>query len=122
MKRFSTTPITFVLIVTLLIFSIFCCCLTHFTQAEEILPPCHQSSRQADQSHHDQDCACDKNVALYETESSHQINLVQSALVIFDFNTSILSAPVSSLNLVSSKSPPDITTVPLYIRNSVLRI
>lgn len=123
MKKSFKIPIIFSLIFTLVFFSIFCCCLTQMAHAEKVVPSCHQAKDQNNQSQHNQECNCDKNISSYEAKIFTGVDLIRLASIVFDHRIPTLSAPDFTSSFTFQKAPLIFaSTLPLFIQNPNLRI
>ncbi|MBP9855037.1 MAG: hypothetical protein KBD53_09245 [Candidatus Omnitrophica bacterium] len=123
MKNIFRIPIVSGLILSVFLFSIYCCCFQDIVQAKPKVPPCHQAAQHTDQSHNNQECNCHKNILANDVVAVIDVGLFHVDIFNLDSVIAILSPVTLSLRSSYPESPPGVSSaVPLYIQNSVLRI
>lgn len=108
--------------------AILCCCLSNAVQAEEPVPPCHQTSNETDSSHTPEECDCEQTAGILAQKEIAGINLVASSFS--KLKNMIL--PYGSINKIFQNSavtlnhqgPPKtaVYSLPIYIQNSNLQL
>ncbi len=123
MKFYLKKFVFCLLIVTVFLSGVFCCCVTDFAQAdtEEILPPCYQAAHADEPAQSADECDCDNELAVLEKKPVEFDN-IQSAVILTAANE--LPYQVLSTHLIYDyHPPPDIHGgPPIYIKHSILRI
>ncbi|MGE0269417.1 MAG: hypothetical protein AB7S78_13285 [Candidatus Omnitrophota bacterium] len=122
-KSLLRIPFISGLIISLLGFSIYCCCFQDIVEAKPQLPPCHQTAPQPDQPQNNQECNCHKNILANDTVSVKGIDFSKADLFIVNAVVAAFK-PVTLVKLFNyPESPPGVgSAIPLYIKHSVFRL
>ena len=125
------------LIITVFIFSLICCCITHLSPVQDTslaslshVPACHRhaASKNTSKEAPADDCKCHKVIGLAIQKLANEIKLAPSEEFKWD---TFLSAVLfhsnfndSQIDLALAQAPPDrfSLSIPLYIQHSNLRL
>jgi hypothetical protein len=105
-----------------LVSTMFCCCFTKEVEAKQEQPSCHQTQQKSDTSQHDsEECDCDQSKAVIQ-DGEFFVPSWQG-VILFTFDQPVLAVTSDSFERQAYQAPPpQRTTIPLYIQNSILRI
>ena len=122
MKSVFKKLVIFSVATILLLTAALCCCIVSPAQATALMPSCHQTTPDNNQTHKSENCDCENGFGIVKTQISHDFNLIfHSMLNIQDSVNTLLPAVVCVI--AYNASPGDISnSIPLYIQNSILRI
>ncbi|HLF17621.1 MAG TPA: hypothetical protein VI749_01860 [Candidatus Omnitrophota bacterium] len=125
-KRKHTGILPIALILGVFAFNVFCCCLPKVAQAATEQPSCHQTnheSKSKDTQH--QDCDCVKQPIVIEKQASFNAGLSANDFFVLLLASSISFDSNTANNAFSLyHAPPgkDTSSLPLYLKNSNLRL
>ena len=105
-----------------------CCCLTETVQAEEPASSCHQTFQETDSPQDKEECDCEQMVSILAQKDGPIVKLDVSS--VSDLKNIILPYPIISKTLrnpsvtLNYQGPPKtaVTSLPVYIQNSNLRL
>ena len=116
-KKISILGLTAVFISS----AVLCCCIIKTVHAKEHVPSCHQTSHEADSSDNLEECDCDQSFVIIEKSAvSNELSVKAELINIVQLNNvQIYHSPIIAVYQTSSQFND---SIPIFIKNSVLRI